>query len=133
MKALKPWLVIILVFAAGVAGGVVATRATVRHYIQEAVSKPDTVRNLMEQRLVRRLQLKPEQRRQTHQILVKRQTELRDLRAEFASRFLQAVSNANSEISATLTPQQREEFEKIKEQNRRLQQLLKARAAQSAE
>ena len=132
MKALKPWLVILLVFVAGFAGGVVATRVTVRHFIQEAVRRPATARDVLERRIVRRLQLNPEQRRAVHQALVKRQTGLRNLRAEFTPRFSEIVSNANSEISVVLTPEQRDTFEKLKEQNGRLQPLLRMRNAPAA-
>jgi uncharacterized membrane-anchored protein YhcB (DUF1043 family) len=120
MKTLKPWLVILLVFVAGFAGGIVATRATVRHYIHQALNRPEQARDMMEQRMVRRMQLDAEQRRKVHQILVRRQAELRGLRQEYGPRFFQIVSNADWEISAALTPEQRERFEEFREQNRRL-------------
>lgn len=120
MKKLKPWLVVLLVFAAGFAGGVVATRATVRHFVRQAVANPDHVRGFIERRMVVRLGLDADQRRKVHQILVERQGDLRELRMEFAPRFLEIVTNAETQISATLTSEQRETFEKLREENRQL-------------
>jgi DNA polymerase IIIc chi subunit len=97
----------------------------VRHFIREAANRPDTVRDMMEMRMVRRLQLDTEQRRKVHQILVNRQSQLRDLRQEFAPRFFEIVSNADSQISATLTPEQRERFQQLREQNRRFPPLFR--------
>ena len=125
MKTLKPWLVIILVFVAGFAGGVVTTRAVVRHLVRQAVANPDRVRDLIEQRMTRRLRLNAEQRQRVHEILTERQGDLRGLRQEFAPRFLDIVTNAEAQISATLTPEQRERFEKLREENRRLLPMLR--------
>jgi hypothetical protein len=48
--------------------------------------------------------------------------ELKSLRLEFAPRFVAILTNAESEISGVLTPEQRERFKKFREENRQLWQ-----------
>ena len=54
-----------------------------------------------------RLRLNAAQRQQVGDILAHAQDQLKDLRQDFAPRFAEIMSNAQSEISATLTPEQR--------------------------
>src|SRR5262245_57474197 len=103
MKNLKVILAIALVFAAGFAAGVVTTRTVVRQVVNQAVSNPDRLRALIERRLTTRLRLDAEQKRKTDQILTRTQEDIKALRREFAPRFILIVSNAESEIDATLT------------------------------
>lgn len=118
LKKLKPWIVITLVFVTGFAAGVVVTRGMVRHFIQQAVADPDRVRDVIERRLNRQLRLDVAQRQQVHDILVDSQKDLRELRGEFRPRFLTIVTNAEQRVSAVLTAEQRERFEKFREENR---------------
>ena len=118
MKTLKPWLVIILVFIAGFVGGVVTTRAVVRHWVGQAIANPDRVRGLIQRRLALRLRLDRQQRQEVNEILTDTQAELRHLRMDFAPRYSEIMSNAQSEISAILTPEQRVRFDRLREENR---------------
>ena len=122
MKKLKVWLVVALVFGAGFAAGVVVNRGVVRHFVRGIAMNPDRMRGLVEKRLTSRLRLDPEQHRQVSQILTNTEGELKALRREFAPRFVAILTNAESEVSALLTPEQREQFKKFREENRHLWQ-----------
>lgn len=124
MKKLKPWLVIALVFVAGFVGGVAVTRGVVRRTVQTALANPDRVRELIERRLAARMPLDAGQREKVRAALAGAQRELRDLRQEFAPRFREILSHAESRIVLVLTPEQRARFEKFKEENQRLWQVL---------
>jgi Spy/CpxP family protein refolding chaperone len=118
MKRLKPWLLLLLVFCTGFAGGVVATRATVRDFVRHAVKDPNFMRGVIERRIAFRLRLDAEQRSKLHDILLQTQGDLKTLRLEFQPRFLTIIEHAQSEIEATLTPEQRKRFEDLKAENR---------------
>lgn len=120
MKALKPWLVILLVFCAGFAGGVVVTRGVIRHIVRQVVNNPDFMRETIEHRLAVRLHLDHDQRGKVHEVLVKTQRRMKSLREDFQPRFFSIMSEAQSEISDALTPEQREKFEQFQAENRHL-------------
>jgi hypothetical protein len=124
MKKFKPWLVIALVFVAGFVGGVVVTRSVVRHAVQAALTNPDRVRDLIEKRVTMRLQPDADQREKVPQILAQAQANLRSLRQDTAPRFRGIISNAESQIAILLTPEQREKFAKLQEENQRLWQVV---------
>ena len=117
MKTLKAWVVLMLVFVAGFAGGVAVTRGVVRHVVHNAISDPDFMRHVIERRMTAKLRLDREQRAKVDQILVHTQSELKDLREEFRPRFLALLSRTMSEIEEVLTPQQKERFEKLRAEN----------------
>jgi hypothetical protein len=117
---LKSWLVIALVFVAGFGAGVVVTRGVVRQFIRQAVTNPERVRELIEGRLDARLKLDEAQRQQVREILADSQKNIRRLRGEFAPRFTEIITNAESRVSEVLTPEQREKFAKLREENRKL-------------
>lgn len=116
---LKSWLVLGLVFVAGFGAGVVVTRGVVRHLIQQAVTNPDRVREVIERRLVRQLDLTPAQRGQVQTILLDAQKDLRALRGEFRPQFVAIVSNAEQRVGAVLTDEQRARFAEFQAENRR--------------
>lgn len=122
MNKAKPWLVLILVFIAGFAGGVVTTRAVVRRVIQAAVDHPNLVQMQVERTIDRRLRLDREQRQRVHDYLDHAHDELRSLRLKFQPDFQAIMTEASSNIDSTLTPEQRIRFEKLKEEKRHLWQ-----------
>jgi hypothetical protein len=122
MQKAKIGLVIALIYFAGIATGVVATRAVVRRMVATAVQNPDRVRILIEKRLTRRLKLDAGQQDKVDQILTRTQTELRSLRHEFGPRFQAIMGDAQTEIAALLSPEQRERFDKFRAENRHLWQ-----------
>lgn len=120
MKRIKPWLVLALVFLAGLVLGVVATRIAVRKFVQTAITQPDKLRDRIELRMSRRLALTPEQREKVHTALRQAQERIQALRAENQPRFHLILTDARDEIAAALTPEQREEFAKFRRENQQL-------------
>jgi hypothetical protein len=117
---LKAVAALILVFVAGIAFGVIATRAIVWHRVRQVLAEPDQVRRIVERRMIAQLRLDAEQRRQVDRILSRTQGELKDLRIEFAPRFHEIMSNTAAEISVVLRPDQREKFRHFVQENRNL-------------
>ena len=118
MKTFKLLLLVGLVFLAGVVAGVVGTRIALRHWMRSAILRPQMVETFIERRLKWQLQLNADQQAQVHQILADARGQLRELRQEYRPQVVEVVSNADAEISALLTPAQRERFEKMKQRNR---------------
>jgi len=122
MKKLRPWLVVALVFLAGAVFGVVTTRVAVRHFVRTVISQPEKLRDRIERNLTRRLKLDDEQRLQVHAALIRGHERLQTLRQEFQPRFTEILEDTKGEISAVLTPEQCERFEKFRQENRHLWQ-----------
>jgi hypothetical protein len=118
MKKIRPWLVLGLVFVAGFAGGIVTTRAMLRHTIHQALRNPDYLPMRVERRLAFALRLDARQRVKLHEILQRTQADLRALRGEFQPRFLGLVNRAQSELAAELSPEQQKRLEKFQQENR---------------
>lgn len=113
MSKLKPWLLLVLVFFAGVVCGVVGLRVIVHHIMVGAAQHQEQVWQRLEKRLGSDLALTPEQRTQAHGILMGAHQQIQDLRTELQSRYLGIVDKAQADISASLTPEQRAKFEKL--------------------
>lgn len=122
MKKIKPWLVLALVFLAGAAFGVVATRVVVRQFVRVAISQPEKLRDRIERDLTRRLKLNDQQRPKVRAALVHAHERLQTLRAEFQPRFAEILDDTRGEISTVLTPEQRERFEEFRAEHRQLWQ-----------
>ena len=118
MYKFKPWLLLILVFLAGLVCGVVGTRQVMRHMVFLALRSPDRMRDRMERRLTSDLTLTPEQRVKAHTILLSTYAQLQQLRTELGPRYLAIVDQAQSELSTMLTPEQRVTFEKLVKKRR---------------
>lgn len=115
MKQWKSILLLLLVFFAGLAVGVVGTRAMVRRAVQQAVIHPEKAQLLMERNLTRRLQLDHEQQAQLHAILTATRAQLGAVRKEFQPRTMAVLRDADQKIAALLTPEQQARYEKLKE------------------
>jgi hypothetical protein len=111
MKQLKPWIVIGLVFAAGITVGVIVTRLAVRKVIERAATNPDMLRERMERHLARELKLTPEQRPRVHEIVVRSRDEIQELRGQFQPRVSGILKRSESEIRGVLNDAQREKFD----------------------
>jgi hypothetical protein len=114
MKTFKLIALITLIFAAGFAAGIVATRIAVRHFIQRAIAHPELVRERIERGLDRRLGLDTEQQRQAHEILLDAHTQIDALRQQVQPEFTGIISNTQEKISAILTPEQQKLFERYR-------------------
>jgi hypothetical protein len=121
MSSWKPALALLLVFVAGMAVGVVGTRAVVRRVVQQYLVNPDEVRqNQLDIQLARRLRLGPLQRPRVREILAEMQGQLKLIREETQPRRAMVVSNAETQIEAILRPAQLAAFQQMKAENRLL-------------
>lgn len=122
MKNLKPWLLVALVFCAGVAVGVIGTRIAVARYIKRLVENPNAMRLRIERDLTVQLKLTSDQRQKVHAVITDAQSQIDDLRRDFRPRFVAIMDKAQEEISKTLTPEQRVEFEKLVKEKKQMWQ-----------
>jgi hypothetical protein len=121
MKTIKVIGVLVLIFAAGFSGGIVATRMVVRHMVREARRNPETpqvLRTNVEQNLFRTLQLSPEQRKQVHEILKDSRDRMRPIREQFQPQLDAVVIETRSNILTTLRPGQQQRFKEFLSENR---------------
>jgi len=119
MKRFKVWLLLALVFVAGFAGGVVATRMKMRHFVHEAAANPEFVRARVERELFSRLNLDPAQRTQVREILRDSQERLRTTREQIQPEVRLIMRDTHDRIAEVLKPEQREQFEKFLAEKRR--------------
>jgi len=117
MKNWKSLLLLVLVFFAGLAVGVVGTRIVVRRVVQGAIAHPERVQTYMERNLTRRLRLDNDQQVKLHDILTDTRGQLTSLRKEFQPQAAEVLTDADKKISALLTPEQQERYDKFKERN----------------
>ena len=115
MKNWKSLLLLGLVFAAGVAVGVVGTRIAVRHLVQRAINHPEQAHNLVERELAWKLHLDKTQRTQVHAILGDMRNQLKEIRQQVQPQSLVVMSNANARITALLNPDQQARFSNFKQ------------------
>jgi len=113
MKYLKPIVLLLLVFMAGISVGVVGTRYEIRRSIRQAVRQPELVRLRIERDLTRELALDPAQQTKLDEILVDTQQQVTIARQERLPRFRAILAETQKRISEILTPEQRQKFEKI--------------------
>jgi hypothetical protein len=118
MKLLKPILLLVLVFAAGLAVGIVGTRIAVRNFIRQAVINPEFLRHNAERDLTRKLGLNATQQIEVRQILGRTHAEMKGLWSEFLPRRSTVLSKTNADIAAILTPEQRNKFEILQAESR---------------
>ena len=117
MKTLKVIGLIALVFLAGFAGGVVATRMVVRQMAYAAAHPVGSSAGKVEANLDRRLRLTDEQREQVHAILKESREKLRAVREEFQPQFNTIVLDARTNITAVLKPEQQRRCEQVRVDN----------------
>jgi hypothetical protein len=120
MSRWKPALALLLVFVAGMVVGVVGTRMVVRQVANEMLKNPESARGIfqmqMELRLARRLHLGPVQRERVREILSEMQGQMKFINQETQPRRAQVITNAEAQIDLVLSPEQKAEFEKLKEE-----------------
>ena len=125
MKNFKSILLLILVFIAGVAIGVVATRTVARRMVEQAILDPGKVQSLAEMRLSRQLQLNPQQQEKLHKVFQDMRSQLKTLRHEYQPQATKILSGANDQINAMLTPEQQALYEKWKREDHPLLRAIK--------
>ncbi|HEU6447125.1 MAG TPA: hypothetical protein VFV23_01650 [Verrucomicrobiae bacterium] len=125
MKNFKSILLLILVFLAGIAVGIVGTRIVVRRMVEQAILQPGKVQSLAEARLTRKLNLNPQQREKLHGIFQDMHGELKGLRHEYEPQAIKILSRANDQINAMLTPEQQALYEQWKREDHPLLRAIK--------
>ena len=113
MKYLKPIILLVLVFAAGIAVGVVYTRYETRRTIRDAIRQPEMVRTRIVRDLARQLDLDAVQRTKIDEILISTQQQIATAKKERFPRYRLIFADTQYRISEILTPDQRVKFEKI--------------------
>lgn len=106
MKKFKPWLLLGLVFMAGICVGILGTRFVVRRALN-----PNLIRLRIERDLTRELALTPEQRVKVHQALLDAQGEFKSLGEEVRPRMGAIFEKSQAQIAASLTPEQKEKLD----------------------
>lgn len=126
MSKWKPALALLLVFIAGMFVGVVGTRIVVRSIARQMLLNPafaqQRISAAAELQLARRLHLGPLQRQRVREILAEMSGQLKLINEETQPRRQMVISNAADQIDLVLGPEQKLEFEKLKEENRALMQ-----------
>jgi uncharacterized membrane-anchored protein YhcB (DUF1043 family) len=117
MKTFKAWLLLALVFLVGVVLGVAGTRLAIRHTAREAVLHPARAQLQIERRLTRRLNLDAGQQTKLDRILTDARAQLAALRQQYRPPVALVFSNANAQISAMLTLDQRLKYEQLRQEN----------------
>jgi hypothetical protein len=112
MKYLKPIIVLVLVFIAGISVGVVVTRTIIKRDIRRAIVQPELVRLRIERELTRELVLNAAQQRKLDEILITMQQEIAKARKEGQPRLRPILAGAQQRLNEILTPEQQEKFEK---------------------
>jgi hypothetical protein len=118
MKKSKPIFLLLLVFAAGMAVGVLGHRIVVQKRIDAAMRNPTAIREKMEKELVAKLDLSPEQRNRVREILMKSHEEMHRLRMEVQPKFKEIFDQSEAEIVSTLNDEQKARFEKLVKEKR---------------
>ena len=118
MKTFKVIGLLALVFIAGFAGGVVATRIVVRRMVAYAIAHPAGAGQKIEVTLDHKLRLDETQRQRVHEILKDSRDRLRVVREDFQPQFNAIVLEARSNIVAVLKTEQQKRFEQFLVDNR---------------
>jgi hypothetical protein len=120
----KSILLLVLVFAAGIVVGVVGTRTVIRHFVQRAIAQPERFQLYVEREMKWKLRLDDSQQVKLHAILTDSRGQMRELRQQIHPQMVLVWSNADTQISAMLTPEQLARYEKFKDANRPLLHTL---------
>lgn len=118
MSLFRHWKMILglgAIFGSGFLTGVVTSVATIVHL----VNKPEPVKQWVEARLKEldhRLKLTPEQRERIRPIVEKASARFRKIGAEAFSEIIVTAKETHEEVSKELTPEQRTEFNKYRQE-----------------
>ena len=126
MKNWKTFLVLALVFLAGLVVGIVGTRIVVRRLVQQAITHPELVQTHIERELTWKLRLDNTQQASLHTILTETRGRLQELRQEYQPQAATALRATDQKIAALLTPEQQACYEKVKQENGPLWRVLRA-------
>jgi hypothetical protein len=122
MKTYKAAGLVVLIFVAGFAGGVIVTRIFYRHLVEYYVAHPNQTRTNIEMsfdmRLNRRLDLNLRQREEVRKVLRDARDKMREVREEFQPKMNTISLEARTNIYDLLKPNQQDRFAAFLEENR---------------
>lgn len=120
MKNWKSFLLLLLVFAAGISVGAVGMREMLRHSVRQAVAHPENAQMIVERKLAWKLRLDEAQRLKMHEILKAARGQMKVLRHDFQPQMQSVAGAADVKILALLTPEQQARYELFKKEERPL-------------
>lgn len=115
--------VLVVTFTVGASAGaafdrIVSVGAVVEAPVAEEAARPEAI-GIHEGSIYDHIDLTPEQRETIDSILARRKAEMDAIWEEVGPRMRQLARGANAEIRALLTPEQREEYSRIRAERRR--------------
>ena len=136
---LKAILAAMALLTVGFAGGVVATSSYGLHLVRQTLREPGDARPMnrlaerVHRRMVKELDLTPEQSQQVRDELQATAAQLRQVRSESLQRTRQIVREARPRLAFVLTSEQRVKFEKMADRRMRWLGEPPARKAPAAD
>lgn len=116
-SSLKPWLVLGIIFIAGILTGSALTIGLASHFRHSPGAQQ--VKRLWMAQLVRRLNLTADQQAKIEPILADANTQIQSLHRAEMEHGSQIFKTANDQISALLTPDQKVELQKIESERKK--------------
>jgi hypothetical protein len=113
MKRLKPILLLVVVFLAGIVVGATATRVAVKKFVDRVVNRPEAIQRSVERDLTRKLHLRAEQQAKVHDITMRAMEQMKTLRDEFHPRLTEIITRSEQEVRAVLDEEQKQKFDKF--------------------
>jgi len=114
----KPWLVLGIIFVAGIVTGVALTIGWGSHFMPPGGGQGMKYHWMMD--LTQRLKLTPDQQAKIQPIVTEATTQIQSLHREEVERGSQIFKTANDQISAVLTPEQKVELQKMESEREKL-------------
>jgi Spy/CpxP family protein refolding chaperone len=114
----KPWLVLAVIFIAGILTGSALTIALSSHFMKPPA--PRDMRQHWMTRLTDRLKLTPDQQAKIQPILADTVTKVQALHRDEVQRGSQIFKAANEQIAALLTPDQNVELQKMEAEREKM-------------
>ncbi|PLX92949.1 MAG: hypothetical protein C0620_08615 [Desulfuromonas sp.] len=112
MTKWKLWIVMVVIFAAGIGVGIGGTGLCIRHKINSVVEEgAPAISRLLTERLSNRLDLTADQQRDVTETLNRTQQQLAQLRKQIRPQVQTLVRQTVLDIRAGLTPKQQQEFD----------------------
>lgn len=114
MKQWKAIASVIFVFLLGALAGALVTHAVYRQKVENIIKdEPGTMREVIVQRLSRKLNLDPTQLEQVRAIVKETHAEMKNVRKQIRPQIDEILTRSQTKVRAILHPDQLEKYEKI--------------------
>ena len=111
LPSLKPWLVLAVIFLAGIVTGSALTMAWSSHFLKPPGAQQ--MKNRWLAHLTERLKLSPDQQAKIEPLLTDADNQIQSFHHEEMEHMAQIMEKTNSQIAAILTPDQQVELQKM--------------------